>query len=39
MDVLKRRGLVGFWMEWGWIRDVSNLAYSKHEGVSNFLRK
>jgi hypothetical protein len=39
MDVAEHRGLVGFWMEWGWIGDVSNLTYSKHEGVSNFFTK
>jgi hypothetical protein len=27
--------LTWFWLEWGWIRDMSNLTYSKHEGVSN----
>jgi hypothetical protein len=36
MDVSKCRGLAGLWMEWGWIRDVSNLTYSKREGVSDF---
>jgi hypothetical protein len=30
------RGVTGFWLERGWVRDVSNLAYSKHEGVSDF---
>jgi hypothetical protein len=39
MDVSECRGLVGFWMEWGWIGDVSNLAYSKHKGVSDFFKK
>jgi hypothetical protein len=36
MDASKCRGLAGFWMEWGWVGDVSNLAYSKCEGVSDF---
>jgi hypothetical protein len=39
VDAAKCRGLMGFWMEWGWIGDVSNLAYSKCEGVSNFFGK
>jgi hypothetical protein len=39
VDALEHRGLVGFWMEWGWIRDVGNLSYSKHEGVCDFFRK
>jgi hypothetical protein len=39
MDVTEHRGLAGFWLEWGWIRDVSNLAYSKCEGVSDFFGK
>jgi hypothetical protein len=36
---MERRWLAGFWMEWSWIGDVSNLAYSKREGVSDFFRK
>jgi hypothetical protein len=36
VDVAKHRGLVGFGLEWCWIRDTGNLAYSKHEGVSDF---
>jgi hypothetical protein len=39
MDVAEHRGLVGFWMEWGWIGDVSNLTYSEREGVSDFFEK
>jgi hypothetical protein len=39
MDASKHRGLMGFWMEWGWIGDVSNLTYSKHKGVGNFCEK
>jgi hypothetical protein len=35
----KCRGLVRFRLEWGWIGDVSNLTYSKHEGVGNFFGK
>jgi hypothetical protein len=29
VDATERRGLMGLWLEWGWIGDVSNLAYSK----------
>jgi hypothetical protein len=36
MYVAEHRRLVGFWLEWGWVGDVSNLAYSKHEGISDF---
>jgi hypothetical protein len=36
MDVAECGGLAQFWLEWGWIRDMSNLAYSKCEGVGNF---
>jgi hypothetical protein len=39
MDAAERRGLVRFWMEWGWIRDVGNFAYSKREGISDFFGK
>jgi hypothetical protein len=28
-----------FWLERGWIGDVSNLTYSKRESVSDFFRK
>jgi hypothetical protein len=36
VDAMKRRWLVGFGLEWSWIGDVSNLAYSKHKGISDF---
>jgi hypothetical protein len=36
MDVAERRGVTGFWLEQGWVRDVSNLAYSKCKGISDF---
>jgi hypothetical protein len=39
MNATERRGLAGFWLEWGWIGDVSNLAYSKRKGVSDFFGK
>jgi hypothetical protein len=39
VDAAEYRRLAQFWLEWGWIRDMSNLAYSKHEGVSNFFGK
>jgi hypothetical protein len=39
MDLAKRRGLVGFWLEWGQVRDMSNLAYSEREGISDLFRK
>jgi hypothetical protein len=39
VDAMEHRGLVRFWIEWGWIRDVSNLAYSKCEGVSDFFEE
>jgi hypothetical protein len=39
VDSAECRGLAGFWVKRGWIRDVSNLAYSKHKGVSDFFRK
>ena len=31
MDVVEHRGLVGFGLEQCWVRDMSNLAYSKRE--------
>jgi hypothetical protein len=39
VDTAERRGLMGFWVEWGWIGDVSNLAYSEREGVCDFFSK
>jgi hypothetical protein len=30
---------MGFWLEWGRIRDVSDFAYSKRKGVSGFFGK
>jgi hypothetical protein len=35
MNVTECRGVTGFWLERGWVRDVSNLTYSKREGVSD----
>jgi hypothetical protein len=39
MNSMKHRGLARFGLERGWIGDVSNLAYSKCEGVGNFFGK
>jgi hypothetical protein len=39
VDAVECGGLTWFWLEWGWIRDMSNLTYSKREGVSDFFRK
>jgi hypothetical protein len=39
MDATKCRGLTGFWLEWGRIRDVGDFAYSKRESVSDFFDK
>jgi hypothetical protein len=39
MNAIEPRGLAGFWLEWGWVGDVSNLTYSKREGVSNFFEE
>jgi hypothetical protein len=36
VDAAECERLARFWLEWGWIRDMSNLTDSKHEGVSNF---
>jgi hypothetical protein len=36
VDAIEHRWLVGFRLEWSWIGDVSNLAYSKHKGISDF---
>jgi hypothetical protein len=36
VDTTERRGLVRFRLEWGWIGDMGNLAYSKHKGVGDF---
>jgi hypothetical protein len=39
VDAAKRRQLAGFWLEWGWIRDVGNVAYTKHERISDCFGK
>jgi hypothetical protein len=39
VEATKRRRLMRFWLERGWIRDVSNFAYSKREGVGDFFGK
>jgi hypothetical protein len=39
VDVAECGRLTWFWLEWGWIRDMSNLTYSKREGVGNFFSK
>jgi hypothetical protein len=39
MNVTKHRGLTRFWLERGWIGDMSDFAYSKREGVGNFFGK
>jgi hypothetical protein len=36
---MEHQRVTGFWMERGWIRDMGNLAYPKHEGVSDFFGK
>jgi hypothetical protein len=36
VDATECGRLAQFWLKRGWIRDVSNLAYSKREGVGNF---
>jgi hypothetical protein len=37
VDASECQGLVGFWVEWGWVGDMRNLTYSKRESVSDFL--
>jgi hypothetical protein len=39
VNVTEHGRLVRFWLEWGWIGDVGNLTYSKHEGVGDFFSK
>jgi hypothetical protein len=39
VDTAECGRLTWFWLEWGWVRDMSNLAYSKHEGVGNSFKK
>jgi hypothetical protein len=39
VNTTERRGLARFGLKWGWIRDMSNLAYSKHKGVGDFFGK
>jgi hypothetical protein len=39
VDAAKRRRLAGFWVERGWIRDVSNFAYTKRKCVGDFFRE
>jgi hypothetical protein len=36
VDAMKRRWLTGFWVKWGWIRDMSNFAYTKRKCVGDF---
>jgi hypothetical protein len=36
VEASEHRGSVGFWLEWGWVGDVHNFAYSKHKCVSGF---
>jgi hypothetical protein len=36
VDTSKYRGSTRFWLEWGWIRDVRNFAYTKRKCVSDF---
>jgi hypothetical protein len=36
MDAAKCRGLLGFWMKWGRVRDMDGLAYPKHKGICDF---
>jgi hypothetical protein len=39
VNAMKCRRLTRFWLEWGRIGDVSDFAYSKHKGVSDFCSK
>jgi hypothetical protein len=39
MDASKRRGLAGFWVKQGWIRDMGNFAYTKRKCVGDFFRE
>jgi hypothetical protein len=39
VEATKCRRLVGFWAKRGWVRDMSNFAYTKRKCVSNFFRK
>jgi hypothetical protein len=36
VEATECRGLTRFWLERGWIGDVSNLAYSECKGVGDF---
>jgi hypothetical protein len=36
VDAIECGGLARFRLEWYWVRDVSNLTYPNHEGVSDF---
>jgi hypothetical protein len=36
VEASKRRGSMRFWLEWGWIRDVYNFAYTKRKCVGGF---
>jgi hypothetical protein len=39
MDAMKRRGLTGFWLERGWIGDLSNCTYAKCKHISDYFSK
>jgi hypothetical protein len=39
VNATKRRGLMRFWLDWGWIGDMSNVTYAKREGVGDFFGK
>jgi hypothetical protein len=39
VEAAKRGGLAGFWVKWGWIRDMGNFAYTKHKCVGDFCSK
>jgi hypothetical protein len=39
VETSERGGLARFWLEWSWIRDVRDFAYTKRKCVSDFFRE
>jgi hypothetical protein len=39
VDAAKHRGLAGFWLKWGQIRDMGDLTDSKGDSVGDFFCK
>jgi hypothetical protein len=39
VNASKRRWSAGFWVKRGWVRDVSNFAYTKRECVGDFFKE